>query len=404
MSNSNGNAAFCPKCGAKTEPGDVFCIHCGTKLPQRTGSMYGGGSTQATSGSTHGAGPTQTTSGSTHGTGSTRTTSGSTTAKSVAPAQSATKKSPVRKLLSFALVIACIAGVAYWCKDNFLGSGYTDYASVGKAVAAKLVRHESPVTISYNVQGFQGELSGFKASESTFALQMMAEDVMDRSFKEAIHYDGDPRHGDHLALVSCPVEIRSSLTKGAAGRQTLHLNIQTDYYTTTAQDREFETAVKNTLSQLHIEGMSDYEKVRAIYNYICTNVTYDDFHLNDDSYTLKYTGYAALINHTAVCAGIADLFYWMANSAGLEARVVTSSTHAWNFVKLDGLCYYLDATWDLGCSESQYQFFLKGKYDFNHFVKYELRLFGFGNQLTDTDRDYTFSDYSYSGSPYQMIG
>ena len=171
-------------------------------------------------------------------------------------------------------------------------------------------------------------------------------------------------------------------------------------YTTAEQDKAFEDAVKNTLAQLHIEGMSDYEKVRAIYNYICTSVTYDHARLEDDSYTLKYTGYAALINHTAVCAGVADLFYWMANSAGLEARVVTSSTNAWNFVKLDGKCYYLDATWDLGCSESQYQFFLKGKYDFNHFVKYELSLFGFGNQLTDTDKDYTFSDYAYTGSAF----
>ena len=24
----------CPKCGAKAEPGDVFCVQCGTKLPE----------------------------------------------------------------------------------------------------------------------------------------------------------------------------------------------------------------------------------------------------------------------------------------------------------------------------------------------------------------------------------
>ena len=369
MSDSRMSGGYCPNCGEKTEPGDVFCVSCGTKLPSPVSSASKGGSTPASSGS-----------------GSTPA-SGDNTKK---------KPGPINKLLSAVMIGVFIWAVISWGGDMIFGKGYKDYASAGKAAAAQMIDHKSPVIVAFNVDGFKEELSTFKGGVTELGLSLMSDDVMTRLQKAAFTYDGDPRHGDHLALVCSPVERRSYLTtQGIRKLQTLNLSMKTEYYTTAEQDKEFETSVKNILSQLHVEGKSDYEKVRTIYNYICSNVTYDEAHLKDDSYTLKYTGYAALKNHTAVCAGVADLFYTMANSAGLEARVVTSSTHAWNFVKLGGKCYYLDATWDLGRSEAEYEYFLKGKYDFNHFVKYNLSLFGFGNQLTDTDKGYVFSDYAY---------
>lgn len=370
MSDFRMSGGYCPNCGKKTELGDAFCVNCGAKLTFSDSSAPGGDSTP---------------------------TAFDGRAASAPSAESPKKKpGPINRLLSVALIAVFIWAIVSWIGDNFVGEGYTDYASAGKAAATQMVDHKSPVIVAFNVDGFKGELSPYKAGETKLALNLLSDDVMMKMQKASFTYDGDPRHGDHLALVCSPVERRSYLTKqGIRKLQTLNLSIKTEYYTTAEQDKEFDTAVKKVLAQLRVDGMSDYEKVRAIYKYICSNVTYDEAHLNDDGYTLKYTGYAALKNHTAVCAGVADLFYYMANTAGLEARVVTSSTHAWNFVKLGGKCYYLDATWDLGKGETEYQFFLKGKYDFNHFVKYNLSLFGFGNQLTDTDKGYTFSDYAY---------
>ena len=71
---------------------------------------------------------------------------------------------------------------------------------------------------------------------------------------------------------------------------------------------------------LNLNTKTEYGKIKAIYDYICQHVTYDFANLNNDSYDLKYTSYAALVNGTAVCQGYSALFYRMALEAGLDAR------------------------------------------------------------------------------------
>ena len=120
-------------------------------------------------------------------------------------------------------------------------------------------------------------------------------------------------------------------------------------------------------NELSINTMkSDYEKVVAIYDYICDNVTYDYTNLEDDTYDLKYTAYAALINKTSVCQGYANLLYRMLHEAGIDSRIVTGigngGGHAWNIVELNNRYYYADATWD--AVRMPYEYFLKGTTDF----------------------------------------
>ena len=110
---------------------------------------------------------------------------------------------------------------------------------------------------------------------------------------------------------------------------------------------------------------TDYQKITAIYNYICTNVRYDYEHKDDNTYALKQTAYAAAIHKTAVCQGYATLFYRLALEAGVDCRYITGYAgegHAWNLVKVDGQYYYLDSTWDEG--KFQYGYFLKSAADF----------------------------------------
>lgn len=115
--------------------------------------------------------------------------------------------------------------------------------------------------------------------------------------------------------------------------------------------------------------MTDYEKVQVIYDYICSNITYDYANLNDSTYLLKHTAYAALINKTAVCQGYAQLFYWMALHSGIDARIVPSDVkgreHGWNIVKIGNAYYYVDATWDSENKGYGYSYFLKGSEDFS---------------------------------------
>ena len=147
------------------------------------------------------------------------------------------------------------------------------------------------------------------------------------------------------------------------------------WFTTAAQEAALTNYIRNTiLPQLSLGGKTTYQKVQAIYNWITANVKYDYSHLNDPAYRLQYTAYAAAVQKKAVCQGYANLFYRLANDAGIDCRIITgkaynrdgAADHAWNIVRMaDGKYYCLDATWDAGSSPAEYQYFLKGLTNFS---------------------------------------
>ncbi|CAM3986657.1 transglutaminase [Paenibacillus alkaliterrae] len=108
---------------------------------------------------------------------------------------------------------------------------------------------------------------------------------------------------------------------------------------TAVVDRE----VKKALAAILEQDMNDHEKIKAIHDWIVTNVEYDQ------SLT-HYTAYAAVIRGEAVCQGYALLGYKMLKEAGIPVLIaegtVNTGEHAWNMVQLDGRWYHLDLTWD----------------------------------------------------------
>ena len=147
------------------------------------------------------------------------------------------------------------------------------------------------------------------------------------------------------------------------------------WFTTAAQEAALTNYIRNTiLPQLSLGGKTTYQKVQAIYNWITANVKYDYSHLNDPAYRLQYTAYAAAVQKKAVYQGYANLFYRLANDAGVDCRIITGKAyngtqtedHAWNIVRMaDGKYYCLDATWDAGLKPENYEYFLKGLTSFS---------------------------------------
>ena len=147
------------------------------------------------------------------------------------------------------------------------------------------------------------------------------------------------------------------------------------WFTTAAQEAALTNYIRNTiLPQLSLGGKTTYQKVQAIYNWITANVKYDYSHLNDPTYLTQYTAYAAAVQKKAVCQGYANLFYRLANDAGIDCRIITgkaynrdgAADHAWNIVRMaDGKYYCLDATWDAGLKPENYEYFLKGLTSFS---------------------------------------
>lgn len=209
--------------------------------------------------------------------------------------------------------------------------------------------------------------------------------------REITRFTGVPDEGDYNILMFNSKEWSYCKLDGR-----YEVTLKPVYRTTREQEITLSDEIDNVLDELDIAGKSDYEKVCAIYDYICENIKYDYDHLEDESYKLKYTAYAALINKTAVCGGYAQLFYRMAAEAGVDVRYCDGDTsrgfHAWNLVILDGKAYYLDSTWDAGKDPSNYRYFLKGKTEFE------------GTHILDEDCSdyydlYTFSELDYGVDP-----
>ena len=114
------------------------------------------------------------------------------------------------------------------------------------------------------------------------------------------------------------------------------------------RDRYQEATKKldEVIRSLNLDGKSDYDKFKAVTNWIVSNVRYDDD--NETKYQHDLTG--AVLDGLVVCDGYAGTFYYMANAVGLNALFEDGIgndnriRHAWNLVQIDGIYYYADPT------------------------------------------------------------
>lgn len=106
---------------------------------------------------------------------------------------------------------------------------------------------------------------------------------------------------------------------------------------------ETEKAARQVLA--HTEGISDYDKVVYIHDYLVRNISF----IGDGEENL--TVYGALCRGKAQCEGYAFTFKYLCTLAGIDCITVTGSNgaetlHAWNMVDLDDIWYNVDTTWD----------------------------------------------------------
>lgn len=173
--------------------------------------------------------------------------------------------------------------------------------------------------------------------------------VMAAVFGLAVSHTGVPTQGDYLAFQCAGYtgNVRYGRT-GTGYEYDFYMTFT--YYTNAAQEQAVDTQVQDVLNSLNLSEKTDFEKIKAIYEFICSNTEYDYDNLDNLDYKLQYTAYAALIDHTAVCQGYAVLLYRMALEAGIDCRVITGSGngggHAWNILRLGNVYYNADPTWD----------------------------------------------------------
>lgn len=209
-------------------------------------------------------------------------------------------------------------------------------------------------------------------------------------FYTAMEHTGVPTEGDYLGFTWN--SMKCHMDYFIIGNMT-YVTYQYDigYNTNASQEAKVDAAVTKLKNDLHISDENDYEKIKAIYDYMTSNIKYDYENLNDDSNKLKHTAYAALIDKKAVCQGYAILFYRLALEYGVDVRIIKGKSygenHAWNIVELNDKYYNLDSTWDAGNSE--YYYFLKGSDSFtNHSCDSEYTEASFTSKYSIDKKDY----------------
>jgi hypothetical protein len=115
------------------------------------------------------------------------------------------------------------------------------------------------------------------------------------------------------------------------------------YLENTSQTSYVTTQVQKILKDIIKPVMNDFQKEKAIHDYIVSHIAYDTTLAN-------YSAYAALTKGKTVCQGFALLTYRMLDEAGITNRIVEGyaggRSHAWNLVQIEGNWYQLDTTWD----------------------------------------------------------
>ena len=89
------------------------------------------------------------------------------------------------------------------------------------------------------------------------------------------------------------------------------------------------------------ENMSTTDKIKVFHDYIINNYAYDEYKSNK-----PYSAYTLITKGKAICGGYSDLVAIYLSRLGIKNYKISSETHIWNYVYLDGVWYHLDATWD----------------------------------------------------------
>ncbi|WP_408071024.1 Ig-like domain-containing protein [Butyrivibrio sp. JL13D10] len=189
--------------------------------------------------------------------------------------------------------------------------------------------------------------------------------IADNIFSLALEHTGKGDEGDYLkwGYSGRGMQVGYSYSNGnTMGTFSYTMT----YYTSAAQEQSVTAKVKQISNNLKLSGKNEYDKILSVYEYICNNVKY-----NYGNSQMKYTCYAAAIENSAVCQGYALLVYRLLNDQGVGCRMIAGNTnngqHGWNIVRVNGLYYNVDSTWDAGKSKDQYTYFMKCDSDFpNH--------------------------------------
>jgi len=275
-------------------------------------------------------------------------------------------------------------------------TGYTDAYGLRYAIRDAMIAREEQFTVRYTM------FYNPDWSEEIFSENL--NNTLLQALEGAFEESSLPKGGDYLNFHLLYYKLNNlELDDLVSNYLYLSADFEVGYLSTAAQEEAVDEAVEDLLTDLKLSGKSDYEKVRAVYDYMTENIVYDYAALEDPNELTGYTAYGALVEGESVCQGYASLFYRMMKEAGVGVRVLSglafngeaTEGHAWNIVELDDKYYHADSTWDASLSQAgyDYEYFLKGKYGFpDHYRDAYCDSADFHSRYPMAEDDYTIAE------------
>ncbi len=135
---------------------------------------------------------------------------------------------------------------------------------------------------------------------------------------------------------------------------------------TTRATKDVDELMITTAEEITIGCSSDYERIKAIHDWVSENIYYDKDYLDGTTQNTNINAYSVLKNKYAVCSGYANLTKDLISALGIPCKEVIGfalgygdekrwedvdlfnvvPNHVWNEAYVDGRWVIIDTTWD----------------------------------------------------------
>lgn len=271
---------------------------------------------------------------------------------------------------------------------------YSSPKYAAKAVKAAMLKRQESIVFGYLIPVKKFNQNGLG-------------DICEAVFDIVCEHTGVPEEGDYIRW-SCYGWSASAYSTSMSSDRAYYkttITFTPRYLSNASHEQQVTKKVASLLKTLSPSG-SDYQKLLTVYNWMCANIRYDYDNLNNSTYYLKHSAYAAIVQKKAVCQGYALLLYRLALKMGIDCRIIVGlgngGNHAWNIVKLGTKYYNLDSTWDASYKQAgySYNFFLKSNKNFgDHLRAREYTTSSFNKAYPMSTTDYKYSSVTKLKAP-----
>lgn len=128
--------------------------------------------------------------------------------------------------------------------------------------------------------------------------------------------------------------------------ETGKITLKKDNRYTEEQINKINKKINEIYDKNYDANKSIRENIKTFHDYIINNTKYDTNNTTGLSDINSSTAYGVLFDGVGICSGYADAMSLFLDKMNVKNYRISSDTHVWNLVYVDGAWLHLDLTWD----------------------------------------------------------